>query len=278
MFVSQYIAIINFLSLNIRSMNDLTLNRDIGIFAATTDAILKAEKIASQLGLPLIEERSSKAIILEVNCENIALAYTAPKSPGATFVDFVGGKMGYRSKNSSFKDQDIVKACGIKKGMRPSIIDATAGLGRDGFILASTGCKVTLLERNPIIATLLEDGIRRAHESPTTAEVAANIEIHCINSSAFINAIDETNRPDVIYLDPMYPHRTKSSLVKKEMRVLREVVGDDYDADELLQAALNKALKRVVVKRPKGAEHLADKKPSMSFDGKSTRFDVYLIS
>ncbi len=258
-------------------MNNSISNSDIGIFAATTDALLKAEEVAFQLGLPLIQERSSKAIVLEINSENIAIAYTAPKSPGATFVDFVGGKMGYRNKNSSFKDQDIIKACGIKKGMRPSIVDATAGLGRDGFVLASTGCKVTLLERNPIIAILLEDGIRRANENSTTTEAAANIRMHCINSSSFINSIADGDRPDVIYLDPMYPHRTKSSLVKKEMRVLREVVGDDYDSNTLLKAALDKALKRVVVKRPKGAEYLADKKPSMSFDGKSTRFDVYLI-
>lgn len=258
-------------------MNNTTLNCDIGIFAATTNAYPKAEIIAAQLGLPLVEDRLSKAIVLEINSEDISLVYTAPKSPGPTMVDFVGGKMGYRSKNSGFKDQDIIKACGIKKGMRPSILDATAGLGRDGFVLASTGCKVTLIERNPIIAILLEDGIRRAEDSPATQKIAANIDLHCSDSAQFISAINEEQRPDVIYLDPMYPHRTKSSLVKKEMRVLREVVGNDYDSEQLLQAALEKALKRVVVKRPKGAEYLADKRPSMSFDGKSTRFDVYFI-
>ncbi len=250
---------------------------NIGIFILDTDSTQKAEEISNKLGLPIISERISKPLVIEVSNNLIALTYTAPKSPGATLVDFVGGKMGYRSKNSGFKDQDIIKACGIKKGMRPSILDATAGLGRDGFVLAGTGCKVTMVERNPIIALLLEDGIRRALAAPETADAAANISAHNMDSTEFINSINDPDRPEVIYLDPMYPHRTKSSLVKKEMRALRDVVGDDFDSDGLLIAALKKASKRVVVKRPKGAEYLADKKPSMSFDGKSTRFDVYLV-
>ncbi len=250
---------------------------EIGIFILDPESTQRAEDISDRLKLPIIEQRDSVPLVIEVSKELITLAYTAPKSPGATLVDFVGGKMGYRNKNSGFKDQDIIKACGIKKGLRPTILDATAGLGRDGFVLAGTGCKVTLIERNPIIALLLEDGIKRALEAQQTEETAANISLHCEDSASFISQISGDERPEVIYLDPMYPHRTKSSLVKKEMRALRDVVGDDYDSDELLLVALGKAQKRVVVKRPKGAEHLADKKPSMSFDGKSTRFDVYLV-
>lgn len=250
---------------------------DIGIFILDQSSVPRGQAISDKLGLPLVSDRSAKSLVIEVSNELITLAYTAPKSPGATMVDFVGGKMGYRNKNSGFKDQDIIKACGIKKGMRPSILDATAGLGRDGFVLAGTGCKVTLVERNPVIALLLEDGLMRAQQVEQTADIAANISLHCEDSSKFINGIIDSERPEVIYLDPMYPHRTKSSLVKKEMRALRDVVGDDFDSDELLRAALEKATKRVVVKRPKGAEYLADKKPSMSYDGKSTRFDVYLV-
>lgn len=251
---------------------------EIGIFILDSESTQKAEEISSNLNLPIVEERDTKPLIIEIDKDHISLAYTAPKSPGATMVDFVGGKMGYRNKNSGFKDQDIIKACGIKKGMRPSILDATAGLGRDGFVLAGTGCKVTLIERNPVIALLLEDGLNRAKAVTQTADSAANITLHCADSTTFIKSINNIDSPEVIYLDPMYPHRTKSSLVKKEMRALRDVVGDDFDSNELLLAALNKAKKRVVVKRPKGAEYLADKKPSMSFDGKSTRFDVYLVN
>lgn len=275
-FLNSNVAILRLCEKSLK-VREIISAEHIGIFAADPNSIAKAEGIGSRLSLPVINVRDAKPLILEVSNTHVSLVYTAPKSPGATLVDFVGGKMGYRSKNSGFKDQDIIKACGIKKGMRPTILDATAGLGRDGFILASTGCKVTLVERNPIIALLLEDGIKRASEVTQTADIAANITFHNCNSVKFINAIISMDMPEVIYLDPMYPHRTKSSLVKKEMRALRDVVGDDFDSDDLLTAALQKASKRVVVKRPKGAEYLADKKPSMSFDGKSTRFDVYFV-
>jgi len=94
-------------------------------------------------------------------------------------------------------------------------------------------------------------------------------------SEAFIDAIHP--QPDVIYFDPMFPERTKSALVKKEMRILKEVVGDDTDADEIFKLALTKAKKRVVVKRPKGAPHLNNQEPSLIYKGKSSRFDVYFV-
>ncbi len=81
---------------------------------------------------------------------------------------------------------------------------------------------------------------------------------------------------DVVYLDPMYPHRTKSALVKKEMRRLRNVVGGDDDAHKLLEAALQYAGQRVVVKRPHPSPPLGDMKPDFAITGKKTRFDVYM--
>ena len=77
-------------------------------------------------------------------------------------VDFVSSSVNYRQNFGGGRKQDIAKAVGIKSGIRPNIIDATAGLGRDGFILASLGSHVTLIERSQIIHDLLADGMRRA--------------------------------------------------------------------------------------------------------------------
>ncbi|GAM77379.1 SAM-dependent methyltransferase [Vibrio ishigakensis] len=88
-------------------------------------------------------------------------------------------------------------------------------------------------------------------------------------------------KPDVVYLDPMYPHpenKKKSALVKKEMRVFQHLVGADLDADGLLTPALELATKRVVVKRPDYANWLDEKKPSMAIETKKNRFDVYVKS
>jgi len=91
-------------------------------------------------------------------------------------------------------------------------------------------------------------------------------------------AAPEDQRPEVVFLDPMYPHRQKSALVKKEMRLLRQLVGDDEDASDLLVTALARARRRVVVKRPRLAPTLTGPAPGFQIIAPNTRFDVYPIS
>ncbi len=168
----------------------------------------------------------------------------------------------------------IAKAVGVQPGIRPRVLDATAGLGRDGFVLASLGCEVTLVERQPLIAALLEDGLERAGRDPDVAPIAARMRLLGGNSADLMRAWDG-EAPQVIYLDPMFPHRDKSALVKKEMRLFRPLVGDDLDAPALLQAALALASHRVVVKRPRKAPIIEGPKPGYSLEGKSSRYDIY---
>ena len=151
------------------------------------------------------------------------------------------------------------------------MLDATAGLGRDGFTLAALGAHVTLAERNPTLATLLTDARQRALLDATTAEAAARTEVICLDSRKLMDA---PPRFDVVYLDPMYPERGKAALAKKEMQLLRELTGGDPDADELLAAA--NARRRVVVKRPRSAPPLAGPAPSLQLAGTQARFDIYL--
>ena len=92
----------------------------------------------------------------------------------------------------------------------------------------------------------------------------------------YLNALGPQDYPDVIYIDPMFPHSKKSALVKKEMRVLREVVGDDDDAAQLLLSALKCQVKRVVVKRSRYAPAVGDVIPNYQVLGKSSRYDIYL--
>ena len=153
------------------------------------------------------------------------------------------------------------------------MLDATAGLGRDAFVLATLGCKVTLMERMPIVAALLEDGLARASLSAEVNDITKNMQLHYGSS---IENMDVATPPDVIYLDPMYPHKKKSALVKKEMRIFQSLVGSDDDADNLLAPALKLAKYRVVVKRPSYAPPLAGKTPSTTIKMKKNRFDVYV--
>ncbi|MBF3116629.1 class I SAM-dependent methyltransferase, partial [Pseudomonas aeruginosa] len=109
---------------------------------------------------------------------------------------------------------------------------------------------------------------------PDVAPIAARMRLLGGNSADLMRAWDG-EAPQVIYLDPMFPHRDKSALVKKEMRLFRPLVGDDLDAPALLQAALALASHRVVVKRPRKAPIIEGPKPGYSLEGKSSRYDIY---
>ncbi|MGR5120143.1 class I SAM-dependent methyltransferase [Vibrio astriarenae] len=202
---------------------------------------------------------------------------------GAIFVDFVSGAVAHRRKFGGGKGQSIAKAVGLNKGVTPTVLDGTAGLGRDSFVFASLGCHVQMVERHPVVAALLDDGLSRAMQDPEIGSWVSE-RLSLIHASSH-DALDELAsregfvQPDVVYLDPMYPHpehKKKSALVKKEMRVFQSLVGADHDADGLWQPAMNLATKRVVVKRPDYAPYLAEQTPSMKIETKKNRFDVYV--
>lgn len=202
---------------------------------------------------------------------------------GAIYVDLVSGAVAHRRKFGGGKGQSIAKAAGLNKGVTPNVLDGTAGLGRDAFVLASLGCKVQMVERHPVVAALLDDGLERAKLDPEIGTwVGERMTLLHASSHDALDKLAQDPRfekPDVVYLDPMYPHpenKKQTALVKKEMRVFQSLVGADLDADALLAPALSLASKRVVVKRPDYADWLANQKPSMAIETKKNRFDVYV--
>ncbi|MCC8465067.1 16S rRNA (guanine(1516)-N(2))-methyltransferase RsmJ [Photorhabdus bodei] len=193
---------------------------------------------------------------------------------GGIYVDFVSGAMTHRRRFGGGRGEAIAKAIGIKKDYLPTVVDATAGLGRDAFVLASLGCHVRMLERHPVVAALLDDGLQRGYQDE---EIGSWLQerMTLLHASSITALADITPQPDVVYLDPMYPHRQKSALVKKEMRVFQSLVGADEDADSLLSPARALAKRRVVVKRPDYAEPLAGVAASAAITTKNHRFDIY---
>lgn len=197
-----------------------------------------------------------------------------PKLKGIS-VDFITGAVAHRRKFGGGRGQSIAKAVGLKQGVNPTVVDGTAGLGRDAFVLATLGCKVTMVERHPVVAALLEDGLRRAYDDAEIGEWMRE-RMSLVHGSSLTTLAELGYQVDVVYLDPMYPHREKSALVKKEMRVFQSLVGADLDADGLLAPAMALATKRVVVKRPDYADDLDGVKPSTVIATKKNRFDVYV--
>jgi 16S rRNA (guanine1516-N2)-methyltransferase len=194
---------------------------------------------------------------------------------GSAF-DFVNGAVGYRFRSGNSRKHALAKAVGFTRGNIPVIVDATAGFGRDAFLLASMGTYVTLLERSPKVYDLLRNGLAKASaEGPELAAVTARMTLLLGDARDLLPGL----RADVVIVDPMHPPRTKTAIVKKEMRLLREVVGTDPDALELMQAALAANCKRVVLKWPLRALPLDGlRKPSHSITGKTVRYDVFMIT
>lgn len=191
-------------------------------------------------------------------------------------IDFTGGAVGYRFRRGGERGHPLVRVAGIRRDRMPSIVDATAGLGRDAFLLASAGAAVTLIERSPEVYALLQGALdQAAAESPELAEVVARMTL--VHGDARDHLPEF--RPDVVIVDPMHPPRRNTALVKKEMRQLSAIVGADEDADELMRIALASARERVVLKWPlRAAPLLASPKPSHQFAGKTVRYEVFMTA
>lgn len=207
----------------------------------------------------------------------ISLRQGGKKAPGPIMVDFIRGAAAHRRKFGGGKGQSIAKAAGISSSYKPSVLDATAGLGGDAFVLATLGCEMSLIERHPVVYTLLQNGLQRAAGDPEVGDIIQRMRLHHGNSAELMLHWLQSGfeQPDVIYLDPMFPHSKSSADVKKEMKVFRTLVGADEDEQALWAAADKLARCRIVVKRPRHAPNLAGQEPSYVLAGKANRFDIY---
>ncbi|MGB7318350.1 MAG: class I SAM-dependent methyltransferase [Planktotalea sp.] len=190
-------------------------------------------------------------------------------------VDFVNGAVAHRLRFGGGRGQDLPKAMGLRAGKTPKIIDATAGLGRDAFLLASLGAEVTMIERSAQMHALLLDGMARAKaEGGEFAGITARMRLLHGDAKDLLPGLGG----EAILIDPMHPPRKNSALVKKELRQVREIVGTDEDAADLLRVALQSASKRVVLKWPAKADPIEGVRPcSHQIIGKSTRYDVFML-
>ena len=232
----------------------------------------EAEKGADQLGLPLVPLSSTHFdyLLLWIP-QGIGLQKKGHHKP--YLIDFVEGKIHHRYTHPA--KELLVKAIGIKPNACSSLIDTTAGWGQDSFMLAARGYHITMLERSPIVHLLLQDALERARAHPSTTEIAKRLNLIAADAFTWLHP---HSPHDIIYLDPMFPERKKSAAVKKEMVILQDILGKEENAAHLFQKALTCASKRVVVKRPRLAPFIGASKPHFSITGKSSRFDIYLIT
>ena len=218
---------------------------------------------------------------INVVVEDEAYLTLNDKSLGKNFkLDFASDKLIWRLKHSGRNSEAVCRAV-IGKLESPIVFDATAGLGRESIILASAGAFVYMFERNPIIWLLLNSAHQKASLNQDFLSLFAKglPRINALGSIREVYPNSTLPKPDVIYYDPMFPQRTKSSLVKKDMRIFHELVGFDEDTTEYADYLCTIAKHHVVVKRPANEDPLDLKARRSSFvDGKACRFDCYYVN
>lgn len=261
-----------------------------GILQVSETELIDLPAWSIQWQVPFVNQDAliQEGLYLIVDGNRFSLQQGGRKAPGPVLVDFVSGASAHRRKYGGGKGQSIAKAVGITSAYKPSVLDATAGLGRDAFVLATLGCDITMIERHPVVYLLLKSGLQCAdgidtsiegscEDSLEVAKIMARMRLLQGNSIALLGNWLAAGKPqpDIVYLDPMFPHSKASAEAKKEMKLFRTLVGADLDEDQLWAQANDIARCRVVVKRPAKAPPLAGKQPSYVLAGKANRFDVY---
>ncbi len=259
----------------------------IAVMVATTRGISPGDKtvlekqalrLADELHLTCVTETGDCGFefLLCVTQSGLELVLNRAAAPGPVRVDFENPTLDYRIRNRVNR-QAISRAVGIKPGLYPTVLDATAGLGKDSYLLASAGCRMQLLERNPIVHALLFDGLRRARSSQDSSvrQAASRMDLARSSLADYKPEADF----DVVYLDPMFPVRSKSARVKKDMYVLQQFFSGNREKgweEQLLRDALQIARRRVVIKRPARSTDFNGQIPTYRLEGKSSRFDIYV--
>lgn len=259
------------------------------------------ERLAKRLQLPMISMPDGHpGLLLSFQDNRLTLSRPSDRDAGSVCVDFTDTRFTFRLAQALSREA-VVKAVGGCAAVRLGdsathhLIDATAGLGQDAFILAAAGWHVSLIEQSPVIHALLEDGLRRARESAqqTDTEALTSLpkpeltlhqtrlltetlgRLHLCEPGDSTDILPTLAPASVIYLDPMFPMRDKSARVKKNRFLLQQLHGAEGTGQGLLPLALKLSTK-VVVKRPRLAQPLDGLRPASSLTGKTSRFDIYV--
>lgn len=226
-----------------------------------------AEAFARRIGAEISEKPGPKLTIL-FHAKGVSLTGYGLSYQG----DFEN--MLHRVTNGRLQHEMLVRAAKSDKPGRKAI-DATAGMGEDAFFLAAQGYEVTLFEQNPVIAVLLKDALRRAKKHPVLKDIASRMNLVQDNS---VEGMSKLLDPvDVIYLDPMFPARQKSSLINKKLQLIQKLEPPCSEETDLFDAAISASPSKIIVKRPLKSEFLAGRKPSYTLNGKAIRYDCYTL-
>ena len=243
---------------------------DLVLVCAVPERRDAARALSERLGLPMTEMPAADAPALVLDGGGLSLRRGALSVRG----DFA--QMLPRAREQNLRGELLVRAVKGRGGDRSLfVVDATAGLGEDAFLLAAAGHTVRLFEQNPVIAAMLHDALVRASEAPALSEIVGRMTLTEGDSVAGLRTLDRA--PDAVVLDPMFPERKKSGLIGKKLQLLQVLERPCADEEALLQAAIDAGPAKIIIKRPLKGPFLAQRKPSYSLTGKAIRYDVIAL-
>ncbi len=247
-------------------------NTKLAVVAENNSYINEAKRLSERLNLSFISEdtnRLSELLLLSVGSQGLSLVGSS------TFIRGDFERMIKRIKQPNLNRELLVKAAKLKtNGTIPIAIDATAGLGEDSLLLSAAGFHVRMYENDRIIAALLNDALNRAKKNSDLKDIISRMEL--IEDDSISAMLSQQNSPDIIYLDPMFPQRKKSALVKKKFQLLQMLESPCVKERELFCAAIEAHPRKVIVKRPFSGAYLDNRKPQYSLKGSSIRYDCYV--
>lgn len=227
-----------------------------------------AESFSRKTGAPIVD-KPGEYLTIHFDSKGVSLS-----GFGLTYQGDFAETMMHRVTNGRLQHEMLVKAASSEKEGRKAI-DATAGMGEDAFLLAAQGYEVTLYEQNPVVAALLKDAIRRAKKNQILKDIAGRMKVVEADSVECMSKL--LDPVDVIYLDPMFPARQKSSLINKKLQLIQKLEPPCSEETDLFDAALKVGPSRIIVKRPLKSEYLAGREPSYTLKGKAIRYDCYVL-
>lgn len=243
----------------------------VGVYPAGSEYLPRAEALAERIGSFVSCSGQSNVPLLRIDENGLSL------TGGGLSIQGDLTRMLPRLKQANLSGEMLVRASRIKGADYPlTAVDATAGLGEDSVLLAAAGFNVIMFEYNPVIAALLEDSLERARVAPGLSEIAGRMSLEWGSSIEMMPHI--TPHPDVILLDPMFPERQKSALIKKKFQLLQQLESPCSEEEELFAAAVLAHPRKIVIKRPLKGQFLAGRKPEYSLRGKAIRYDCFTFA
>ncbi len=237
----------------------------VGVCCIDHDCCDRAKNLLAIDGFSLLEQSALPLASQEiyVRCERSGFALMPQDhSSGAVVTAFAASAHPVRAQRGK---QLLIKAVG-GGALRPTVVDATAGLGRDAAVLHGFGFPVIMLERNPVLHAMLARDLDAMADAPG---------LFNDDAADWLRQPPAETTVDVVYLDPMFSDAHGTAAVKKELGYLRRLLQAETESSALFDAAIAAARYRVVVKRALKARPFAERPPSYSLRGKAIRFDVY---